>query len=85
MYSIGLIVLSAFTVVVMLQSGLSTVSKQLDAITHIKSIMEERCLDEYTFGGYYPQKIEGGGGSITLVNKEYLIDQLIESDTYTKS
>ena len=59
-------------------------NSQLESIEFIKTVVEDRCFDEYTFGGYYPKKFKEGelkpGAPVEKVdpNKKYLIDQLIE-------
>ena len=91
LYLILLIILSVVSIVLTQSTAVKTLNNQLSSINFIKGVVESRCFDQYALGGYYPKPVDKDrlpGAPVTEVvdvNKKYLIDQLIEQDTATKS
>ena len=90
-YLILLIILSVVSIVLTQSTAVKTLNNQLSSINFIKGVVESRCFDQYALGGYYPKPVDKDrlpGAPVTEVvdvNKKYLIDQLIDQDTASKS
>ena len=71
-----LLVFSLVTLIVMFTSGLSYSNETNNVLLTLKEVVENKCLDKYMLGGYFPDRQLKDAAKVTT-REEHLLDVLL--------